>query len=107
LQASSATGRAGKLRDGAFHAERAEVRDGVSYRSILIRFGAALVLAGCGPSDAVVQQCIDQCLDAAGCPNGTDGCPDICESERELSTRIDCNNEYEAMLDCIDTAPDV
>lgn len=67
---------------------------------------AAGALVSCGPSDAVVEQCIDQCLAASGCPAGPEGCPDLCESERAFSNRIDCANEYETMLDCIDGAPD-
>ena len=70
-------------------------------------FLLALALAGCGASDAVVQQCTDQCLAAAGCPDAADSCPDLCEAEREFSNHIECSYEYEAMLDCLDTAPDV
>jgi hypothetical protein len=64
-------------------------------------------LAACGPSDEVVQQCIDQCLAASGCPGATDSCPDLCENERSFSNDIECSSEYESMLDCMDTAPDV
>lgn len=66
------------------------------------------VLAGCpGPSDEVVAQCVDQCLAAAGCPSGSDGCLDLCEDERSFSNHIGCSTQYEAMLNCLDTATDV
>jgi hypothetical protein len=70
----------------------------------LLAFGS---LAACGASDEVVQQCIDQCLAASGCPDAPTGCPDLCETERAFSNDIGCDGEYESMLDCMDTAPDV
>ena len=65
------------------------------------------VLASCGPSDEIVAQCTDQCLAAAGCPGAADSCPDLCEEERDFAERIECMPEYQAMLDCLDTAIDV
>lgn len=67
----------------------------------------ATVLVACGPTDPVVKQCTDQCLAASGCPSAADNCPDLCETERELSLHIECGTEYETMLDCMDGAADV
>jgi hypothetical protein len=71
-------------------------------------FACCMAAASCGsPSDAVVAQCVDQCDRASDCPDATGSCLDGCEEERAFAKHIECKVEYEAMLDCLDTAKDV
>jgi len=65
-------------------------------------------LTSCGGSDSpVVMQCVAQCEAASDCPQGTGDCEDTCVNELEEAQRIACELEYEAILDCTDTASDV
>ena len=59
-------------------------------------------LVGCRePSNATVAQCVDQCDAAGDCPGGSGDCVEICESQFDEASRIECVGQYENLLDCI------
>ncbi len=59
------------------------------------------------PSNATVSTCVDQCDAAGDCPGGSGDCLDICESQFDEASRIECVPQYEAILDCLGGLPSV
>jgi hypothetical protein len=70
------------------------------------RIAVCLIVASCvscrEPSNATVSKCVDQCDNAGDCPGGSGDCLEICESQFDEASRIECVPQYESILNCLD-----